>query len=114
MTNQTEWICADCGRPVDGGVDMKEGFLCSSCHRHWQLHQAIAEHEALHHERLHPSPGNPPRKRQENTGVFFSPSQPFGCPVCRGRGMVESGLYDGTTSLMDPCHPCNGTGLVWG
>jgi len=29
--------------------------------------------------------------------------QPFKCPVCNGKGIVE-----GTT-----CHPCGGKGIVW-
>ncbi len=36
---------------------------------------------------------------------------PFTCPVCQGRGEVVP-VFGAT--MMVACHPCGGSGLVWG
>ena len=43
--------------------------------------------------------------------------KPFKCPVCEGRGLVDSNFYlqsEYSTSLGTiPCRSCDGIGIVW-
>jgi len=34
----------------------------------------------------------------------------YKCPVCRGKGMIPGGFYDGARK----CRACGGTGIIWG
>ena len=44
---------------------------------------------------------------------------PHKCPVCEGRGNVPGGFYGGcglygcSTSSMERCRQCKGTGIIW-
>ena len=43
--------------------------------------------------------------------------KPFRCPVCEGRGSVDSNFYlqsaYGSGLETTPCRSCDGTGIVW-
>jgi molybdenum cofactor biosynthesis enzyme MoaA len=47
-------------------------------------------------------------------------TQPYKCPVCKGRGSMPGGFYESIgnnwvsrSHETDPCRSCNRTGLVW-
>lgn len=44
---------------------------------------------------------------------------PHRCPVCFGKGTVQSGFYSygnlsKTSSIEEQCRACSGTGVLWG
>ena len=42
--------------------------------------------------------------------------RPHRCPVCEGRGTVDSGFYYGGVAdhtAPDTCRSCNGSGVLW-
>ncbi len=48
-----------------------------------------------------------------------SVKSPHVCPVCGGRGLVNSGFYSGQqysnshNTAQEPCKSCNGTGIIY-
>jgi len=44
--------------------------------------------------------------------------QPYRCPVCEGRGTVESNFYSratmSSTTDNETCRTCHGAGIIWG
>ncbi len=47
-------------------------------------------------------------------------SQPFRCPVCFGKGIVDAGFYSSpaetwpsSSTTPEKCRSCDGTGIVW-
>lgn len=40
---------------------------------------------------------------------------PHKCPVCLGSGRISDGRDSSTTVLQTvACHPCSGSGVIWG
>jgi len=42
-----------------------------------------------------------------------TPLSVYCCPVCQGRRVLPTGLYNGTSPIMTPCTVCGGTGVLW-
>lgn len=40
--------------------------------------------------------------------------KPFVCPLCNGEGKKNTGESNTAGQIREYCHPCSGTGIVWG
>jgi len=46
--------------------------------------------------------------------------EPFKCPICYGKGIVDAGFYSAigsswsSTNMTEKCRQCDGDGIVWG